>query len=401
MNISKEILDLSKKSFGKLSNLTKKRFLYEELTAELTSKSITILSGPRGVGKSTLLKQVLEKFPDAFYLAVDLLEHDASLFDYAQELEEKYKIKYLIFDEIHFNENYVQDLKKIYDFLDLKIFTTSSVSISLKNAAHDLSRRAKVFNLYPFSFREFIYFEKDILLEELSISNILKKKWSASHAKYYHLFHEYLKGRLFAFTLEEARYEVLFKSMLEKIINQDIAKIGDLTFNEIKLIEKIVAFIAKSGSDGVSYNAISKNLGITIYKTQEYLNYLEQAYVIHILFPKGKNVTKEPKVLMFLPYRLLFCRFEDCIGALREDFVILALHSRGMSTVHYLKSLRGEKVPDFIIETENDKEVIIEVGGKGKGTSQFKGIKNVEKYILADSEEWKENQIPLFMLGMN
>jgi hypothetical protein len=36
--------------------------------------------------------------------------------------------------------------------------------------------------------------------------------------------------------------------------------------------------------------------------------------------PKGTNVLKEPKVLMFLPFRLLYSELQQCLGAIREDF---------------------------------------------------------------------------------
>ena len=45
---------------------------------------------------------------------------------------------------------------------------------------------------------------------------------------------------------------------------------------------------------------------------------------------------------------------------------------------HYLKSKRGAKTPDFLVEQENE-SLVIEIGGKGKGREQFKGIKGEKK----------------------
>jgi hypothetical protein len=44
---------------------------------------------------------------------------------------------------------------------------------------------------------------------------------------------------------------------------------------------------------------------------------------------------------------------------------------------HYLKTKRGAKTPDYLVEHEKDR-FVIEIGGKGKGREQFKGIK-IEK----------------------
>ena len=41
---------------------------------------------------------------------------------------------------------------------------------------------------------------------------------------------------------------------------------------------------------------------------------VEQAFVLQRIFPKGTNLLKEPKVLMALPYRLLFRELDDAVG---------------------------------------------------------------------------------------
>lgn len=47
---------------------------------------------------------------------------------------------------------------------------------------------------------------------------------------------------------------------------------------------------------------------------------LSQAFILNPICPKGTNVLKEPKVLMFLPFRLLYRDWDECIGGIREDF---------------------------------------------------------------------------------
>ena len=65
---------------------------------------------------------------------------------------------------------------------------------------------------------------------------------------------------------------------------------------------------------------------------------------------------------------------------------------------HYLKSTRGAKTPDFLIETDSQKRVL-EVGGKGKGRDQFKGVKIDRKLVLAHSTTPERGRVPLFLLG--
>ena len=106
---------------------------------------------------------------------------------------------------------------------------------------------------------------------------------------------------------------------------------------------------------------------------------------------------KEPKILMFLPFRLLYRDWSECVGAIREDFFAEMITMKG-HRFHYLKTRRGAKTPDFLVELA-DETVVVEIGGKGKGREQFKGIKVEKKLILTHSPEVRSNKKPLSLLG--
>lgn len=395
-----KLSEMSRLAFRSVESYTRKRFLYSKLESELKNKSIIILAGPRGVGKTILLRQLLKEVDGSFYLSVDQLKPDQSLFELAKVLESKYKIKYLVLDEIHYNHNYSTDLKAIYDFLKVKVLVTSSIALKLEELSVDLSRRAHFYQLFPFSFREYIYFEEGVELSPLSLNDLLKKNWKSEHVKFGHLFQDYISGRLYPFTLDEKTYEGLFKNILEKVLRVDLPQIGKLTSVDTLNVEKLLAFIGRADCEGVSISSLSKNLSMTKYKVEEYLKLLCQAFLVQIIYPRGTSVTREPKILMALPYRLLFRDYIDAVGSLREDFVVETLRAEGLVNVNYLKSTRGQKTPDFIIEDSKGRELVIEVGGRGKGRSQFKGIEIERKYVFVDSLKWNDDQYPLFLLGM-
>jgi hypothetical protein len=81
------------------------------------------------------------------------------------------------------------------------------------------------------------------------------------------------------------------------------------------------------------------------------------------------------------PYRLLYSPFEECIGEIREDYFALAMRQHGGS-FSYAKTTRGSKTPDFVLEHDG-KTFVLEVGGKGKGRSQFKGLDYDTKIVLS------------------
>ncbi len=394
MNIA-DILELNERAREDGKRFTRSRRLFNRISSELGKHFIGIV-GPRGVGKTVILKQLTLSREDSFYLSADALEAP-NLFNIARTLADQYKIRLLLIDEIHYCKSYVGDLKKIYDYLDIRVVFTSSVSLSLFDASHDLSRRARLHSLFPFSFREFILFTKDKDIPKLTIDDIVNGRWSSDHMRYSYLFDEYLQGRLFPFSLKEPDFMPLLENVLLKVIRKDIPMTSNLRFDDIEKIEKTVAFIGKSDVDGINYSSISRNIGVTKYKAELYVKLLAKAFILHPVFPAGTNVLKEPKVLMYLPFRLLHRDWSRCIGAIREDFFAESMAMMGRE-FHYLKTRRGMKTPDFLVETGGE-QIVIEVGGKGKGRQQFKGIEVGKKLILAHSPEASGNKKPLSLLG--
>ena len=373
----------------------KKREIYKTLVSRKGKHFIGIV-GPRGVGKTIILKQLLINNEKAFYISCDTME-DEDLFETAKALAERYGVRLLLLDEIHFQREYEKRLKKIFDFLDIRIILTSSVSLSIFESSYDLSRRINLIELYPFSFREYIYFKTNESLPRLSLEDIVQRNWRPAHFQSEYLFEEYLKGGLYPFSLEEPDIFPLLKNIIHKIITRDIPSVANLKVDELRVIEKTLAFIGKSSVDGINYTTISRNIGITKYKAESYINLLQKAFILNSVFPAGTNVLQEPKVLMQLPMRLLYQEYDQAKGGLREDF-FAQMMTMTDTKFHYLKTTRGAKTPDFLVKHISG-DLVIEIGGKGKGRQQFKGINKKKKLILSHSENTEGITRPLFLLG--
>ncbi len=124
---------------------------------------------------------------------------------------------------------------------------------------------------------------------------------------------------------------------------------------------------------------------------------MEKAFVLQRIFPAGTNLLREPKVLLILPVRLLHLSIEQAAGGLREDFFALAMRQAGIPS-HYLKGTRGQKTPDFLIHHKGQ-DITLEIGGKGKGRSRFKGINTDRKIVIAPDIALQNDRLPLHMLG--
>ncbi len=394
MEISK-LVELDRLSKESAKQFKRSRRLFAELLSDKGKHFVGIV-GPRGVGKTTTLKQLALKLENSFYISMESFE--GKMFETLKDLKEKLGIRVFLLDEVHAYANFDKEIQSVYELLDLKVFFTSSTALSMGKYKNDMSRRLILKPLYPFSLREYIEFKTDAVIEPLSLEDFMGKKLPVSLLRYGEYFYDYIKGGLMPFALDEPDIIPLLDNILNAILYKDIPRVNrNITMEELNTISKLVKFAALSAVDGINYSSISKNLGITKYKAEQYVLLLEQSFVIQVIFPTGTNVLKEPKVLLSLPYRLLFNGFDLALGGLREDFFAQCCKIFGKK-INYLKSTTGKKTPDYIL---TDMDTVFEIGGKGKGRSQFKGVKTGRKIILADSYAFNTTEKkPLFSLGL-
>ena len=353
--------------------------------------------GPRGVGKTVILKQLAMETERSFYGSIDTFK-DVTLFEFAKVLFEKQGIRTLLLDEIHFLPGFDGELKKIFDFLpDVHVIFTSSVALALQQSAFDLSRRVRLIRLLPFSFREYVRFKEGVTLTRLTLDAVGRGDWTTDHARYGYLFDAYLQGGLYPFSLTEPDPLNVLRNILDTVLQRDIPNVAKVTYQDVDLIGKTLTFIGRSAVDGVNPTTIARNLGITRYKAVEYVDLLSKAFILIQVDPQGTNVLREPKILMQVPYRLLYRSWDDAIGAMREDFFATAMSMANMP-FHYLKSTTGRKTPDFWLTTASG-DWVVEIGGPGKGRTQFKGVRVERKMVLAHAVDSRRNAKPLFMAG--
>lgn len=390
------LLEFHERARAEGASYQRKREAYTVVAGDSGRHFIGVV-GPRGAGKTVLLKQLAAAGKHTCYLSADTLPPDADLFGILSHLAEAYKFHTFLLDEIHFLNDAAAGLKQAFDFLKIRVIFTSSVAVAMEATAHDLSRRVRLHRLDYFSLREYLLFAKKTSVEKLRIDEILSGRISAEHLRAAVHFDSYLRGGMLPFGLEEPDPLPLLKGSLEKIIQRDIPRTLNLRADEIPLLAKVLAFIGRAEVDGINYSTLAANLKITKYKAEQYTAAFESAFVLQRLFPAGTNVMREPKVLLVPPIRLLHREESDSRGGLREDFFALAMRQAGIP-VQYLKSTRGQKTPDFLIMHKGQK-LVCEVGGSGKGRNQFKGVTADRKIIFSPEGTPGNDRMPLHLLG--
>ena len=138
------------------------------------------LTGPRGVGKTTLVlqyaKENLPRECSLYVTAEDFYFADHRLLDLADSFSRQGG-KYLIIDEIHRYKDWSKELKLIYDYHpELSVVFTGSSVLDINKGAADLSRRAVMYNMQGLSFREYLNLFHGVDFQTYTFDEILRLK---------------------------------------------------------------------------------------------------------------------------------------------------------------------------------------------------------------------------------
>lgn len=392
---TEDLVILDKNIKEKISKYEHKRFLFDMISIQRPFK---LILGLRGVGKTTLLvqKAIEDK---GFYINLDNLAlKSVNLLEILKDIELKFGYSNFFLDEIQSLENWELQLKNIFEVSEYNICISGSSLINILEKSVDLSRRIITFEIPPLSFREYLLFKKNIKIDTITFDDILnnqtRNKKLLEIEKYFNLFNEYLTLGAYPFAYSKEDSMKVFENILNKTLYVDFARIKNINEESLQICLKILKYIS-SGSDEISFNALSNTLGISKSKIESLFSLLEKSMLIIRIEPKGigKNLLKiHPKYSMLLPIRVFVNNlfgYETQIGNLREDMFITSMFFN-RNKVFFLKS--RNQTPDFYYDKK-----VFEIGGKSKTNKQIRGIK--EAYIVKDSISYEENEIALILFG--
>ncbi|HQS67748.1 MAG TPA: AAA family ATPase [Sulfuricurvum sp.] len=375
-----------------------KRFLYEDLLE--SSSKITGVYGSRGVGKTTLLLQVLKALPledeKKLYISCDHpIFKNTSLFDFIDEFSKRGG-ELIVIDEIHEAHDFQAQLKSVYDFLDIKVFFSGSSAIKITNA--DFARRYSMYHLPILSFREYLEISQNISLPKYELSVLLTDHETIVHSimniliekkilKFYDLF---IDNGVYPFYFEDKnKYIDRIQETINTILHTDLGQLFSIQPDKIDTLKKLLLTICVSQPLEMTVDKLASTVGITKATLYKYIDYLGRAELIHHITHEAKrfNALRKPDKL-YLGNTNLFNALcmDNEKGTVRETFFVSQLSA--IHTLHYLD--RG----DFLV----DEKYVFEVGGKNKGFDQIKNIP--DSYIAADDIEIGiGNKIPLWLFG--
>lgn len=361
------------------------------------------IRGPRGVGKTTLMLQYIKQHYKVYQRDVLYCTLDSVYFSNHTLLElvdtfYKNGGKHLFLDEVHKYPTWSKEIKEIYDmYPDLRVVFSASSLLNIMNADADLSRRCIPYEMQGLSFREFLLFYKQLdlpiyTLEEVLTSpeDLCSKVNAVCRPLPY--FKEYLQYGYYPFYLKnQMDYYISIEQVTNFIIETELPQLCGVDVANVRKIKALLGILATSVPFEVDISKLSTTIGIHRNTVIEYLNILDRAKLLQLLYAdllSLKKMQKPDKIYLDNPNLLYAIASSPVkIGTACETFVVNQLSCDNV--VEY-----GKKTGDFKVNGL----YTLEVGGEGKTYDQIANVP--DSYILADGIETPYRcKLPIWVVG--
>jgi len=358
-----------------------KRKLEKQINKYLDRKEIIAITGTRQCGKTTMINHILKDYKKVNSITLEDID-DKTLFENDIKSFVELHVKgydYLFIDEVQYANNSGKQLKYIFDTQDIKIIISgsSSTELSVESLKH-LVGRIMVFELYPFSFNEFLSF-RDQKLHRIYLKGDFGQTVNQKIMDY---LQEYMRfggyPRVVISDSEEEKRLVL-KNIYNTYLLREIKEIFQLSRND-KLI-KLLKGLAYQIGNMVKYQSLAQISGFDHNTLKKYLQILEETYICRRCKPyftnKHKELVKRPKIYFVDHGSRNQCagNFEISpseIGQFYEN-LIYSEHLKKGKKLKYWRTKSQAEV-DFI----KDEQIPIEVKATPEITRSF--LSYIEKY---------------------
>ncbi|HLD22204.1 MAG TPA: ATP-binding protein [Patescibacteria group bacterium] len=346
------------------------RSIYPQLKEHLSQKTVTVLTGMRRTGKTTIVKQLLKEAPSQNVLYIDLERIDQrELFseknydNIIRTLEQQglrfTERAYIALDEIQLVKELPSAVKYLYDHYDIKWILTGSSSYYIKQLfTESLAGRKKIFELFPLQFSEFLTF-KEVPHQPTTLNNILSTPIQpAEYERLKSYYEEYiLYGGFPEVVLAKVNSvkEDILSDIINSYINIDIRTLSD--FRNERFIHQLMKALASRTGTRLDYSKLASVVGASRITVRNYVDLFEKTYLISRVSVFTHNVDREivkAQKVYFCDNGLLRMLVDVDSGCAFENAVYHQLRSFGNVRYYALKT--GKEI-DFVLNTEIAVEV--------------------------------------------
>jgi hypothetical protein len=322
------------------------RTVYAELSVEIGKPFVSILIGPRQVGKTFLMRQLaIECHGKGLKVQFHNLEDPDDLREYRGDEDQLIRqlketdTDVLFLDEFHYLKNATRIFKVLYDSgIKVKIFASGSSSLEIhKHLKESLAGRFRLSLIHPLTGFE---------LRQLPD----------------YAFAEFLRfGGLPGLTHEEgsAAKMGLLKNVLQTYLLKDIKAL--VKEENVRAFNTLLYSLAQNQGQVVSVAALAREVGLSEPAIKHHLELMSQTYVCFPVDSYSRNLANELKKVK--KYYLYDTGIRNCIlsdysplddrqdrGAIIESFVALAIikQLKVNMEIKFWRTRQGDEV-DFIL----------------------------------------------------
>ncbi len=358
---------------------------------------VSIITGVRRSGKSTLLRQIAREVKDTCNIHyLDFEEHRLSSFtvdDFRVAYEEfllnaeEGKKQVLMYDEIQNIEKWEKWVSSISSKRNVKVFITGSNSSLLSSELSSLVTGRHVdFDLTPLSFKESLHLfpehtSRDISNKALSKNKLLLKKACENYFEY----GGFPRALLYKDTYILGQY-------YNDIIERDI--VIRRKIRNVKALRNLGILLSSQNGRIINQSATSRDLSIkSVITTNKFINYFKETFLYSEVRLYSKSAKKQLR-----GYSKFYCvdpvlakrtgqHHGDTLYWVLENHIFNELKRRGYE-VYYWHSSQGFEV-DFIVRDRKGKSTIIQVTVDMSSNETYKreirGIEEAGKALKIDT----------------
>ena len=300
-----------------------KRKIFPHLLKYLETKQILAIIGLRRVGKTILMKQLIEHKRSSitpsnilFFTFEEKWGTPETLEDilyYFLETIATPQRKLVFLDEIQKVHGWEETIKRFYDrYPDIKFVVSGSASLKITKSVESLAGRIFDAYLAPLSFREFLELNNVVMKKD--DTNIEYLQYQTLYQNNLHqkeklttLFSEYLFKGGFPEIVKETDDAIIQKyignSVIDRILMRDIPE--EFTVKNTLALRGIVEYASRETAGILVLDNLASILGINKETVSNYVEYLKQAFIIHTIYnytPSiGKQLRTSKKIHLALP----------------------------------------------------------------------------------------------------
>ncbi len=356
----------------------KKRLIFYEVSQYLEHKNALVITGLRQVGKTTLLRQLLEQIASPYKVWLDLDNPlDQKILedlDYRVVYERLRQLAgapdgqrlFVFIDEIQNFPPVTKIIKFLIDHYQVKFIVTGSSNFYLKNIfPESLAGRKFLYDIPPLTFTEYLYFRDVLTLETAQTTQQQNPfRTAAAHsvvesAPRLAYYDEYLSFGGFpevVTTPDQATKRRILKQIVGSFFEKDIHVLAD--YADIRELRDLLLLLVPRVGSLLDVSKIASELGVARPKIYHYLEFLQGTFMIRLLGRFSKSIDRSVaggRKVYFTDTGLLSTLGSVNDGQLLENAVVNQLAAYGQAVSFYRERAGAE------IDLIFDKKVALEI----------------------------------------